>query len=87
MIYKSHLNQQLFRDNAKSDGSSSHKQEWVSTKLNQIESIKQQINSVIDITNDLEQRRVYSKDNAQRRIEDKKKSFTEKMMEPIILKS
>lgn len=67
MIYKSNVNHHVIRDNVESQCSSTNKhetKEWMSTKLHQIESIKQQINSVIDITNELEQKRVYSKDNA-----------------------
>lgn len=60
-------------------------------KLNEINSIKEQISSVIVITNQLDQRQSYSKDRTQRemqkklRIEKKKQSMTDHSLEPIII--
>ena len=59
--------------------------DWLSDKMTQIEVIKKQINSVIDITNDLDSKKLYTKDNTKNRIASKKRSFNDQTIESVIM--
>jgi len=90
-MYKTYIHNSGNRKNKErsNDNEPKEKKEWLSLRMNEIESIRKQINSVIDVTNELDQKKKYTREvadsNKMQRSKNRIESVHEKIIRPIVI--